>query len=385
MVEFKCPLHEAGDISKGEEGLICSDGTLSFYEYNQLVSLAADRLLHAGVVSGDHVGLLLSPGWRGPVLLLALIRIGAVACFFDPALNKAGIMERLIRISGRHLIVSEDLGIESPGHDVTVLKAEQLARMGGIDERIGIKEKIPGDRHSTLVFDAGPDGEIRVILNTYANHYYSALGCNANFDLRSHDKWMLTMPLSKQEGISIVFRAVLSAGTLVVPGPRESLVDAIEEYGITHLSLEPAEVESLFDGSKKPADTLKLIVVDGEVNPETLARAGKQNVRVCSCYSLPEMASVVTSMHKTSGPDKQGTRGGALKYCDVRVDSSGRIQVRGQTLFAGYWKDGKIERGLTEDGWFVTDHSGVMDSDGYLKVNPHCVKLPIPSHDAVGE
>jgi len=381
MIDFKCPLHEAGSISKSEKGLICPEGVLSFYEYNQLVSLAADRLLHAGVVPGDHVGLLLSPGWRGPVLLLALIRIGAVACPFDRTLDKDGIVEGLKRVAGHKLIVSEDMGIESLNGEVTLLIAERLARMGSIDERISTKEKIPGDRHSTLLLDLGPDGEIRVILNTYANHYYSALGCNANFDLRSRDKWMLTMPLSKQEGISIVFRSILSAGTLVIPGPDESLLDAIEEYGITHLSLNPNEVEALFDRSDQLADTLKVIVVDGEVGPETLARAAKRNIRICACYSLPEMTSVVTSMRKTSGPDKQGTQGEALKYREVRVDSAGRVQVRGRTLFPGYLKDGKIERELTEDGWFVTGHSGIMDSDGYLTVNPHRSR----SHDAVGE
>jgi malonyl-CoA/methylmalonyl-CoA synthetase len=49
--------------------------------------------------------------------------------------------------------------------------------------------------------------------------------------------------------------------------------------------------------------------------------------------------------------------------------SVGSIQIRGENVFAGYWRNpDKTRVEFTEDGYFRTGDIGAMDSDGYVSI-----------------
>ena len=95
----------------------------------------------------------------------------------------------------------------------------------------------------------------------------------------------------------------------------------------------------------------------------TLLRTGQWR----TSYGLTEMASQVTTTPPGASKEQLRTAGRALPYREIRVSTEGEILVRGKTLFAGYLRNGGLDRPLDEDGWFHTGDLGELDDGGNLR------------------
>jgi long-chain acyl-CoA synthetase len=62
-----------------------------------------------------------------------------------------------------------------------------------------------------------------------------------------------------------------------------------------------------------------------------------------------------------------GSVGPALPGVEIRTDEDGEILIRGDNVFAGYYRDEAATAGtLTADGWLRTGDVGRLDDDGFL-------------------
>jgi long-chain acyl-CoA synthetase len=90
-------------------------------------------------------------------------------------------------------------------------------------------------------------------------------------------------------------------------------------------------------------------------------------ITVVEGYGLTENASSCTV--NIPGRERFGTVGQAVPGSEIRIAEDGEIFTRGETTFAGYYKDPEATRAaLTEDGWLRTGDVGEIDTDGYVKI-----------------
>ena len=94
-------------------------------------------------------------------------------------------------------------------------------------------------------------------------------------------------------------------------------------------------------------------------------------------YGMSETGMIASNpLH---GERRPGTVGFPLPGVAVRVTDSadrtvaagetGEIQVRGENVFSGYWRNPeKTREEFSTDGWFRTGDVGVFDADGYLSI-----------------
>jgi len=90
-------------------------------------------------------------------------------------------------------------------------------------------------------------------------------------------------------------------------------------------------------------------------------------IRIFEGYGLTETSPVVSL--NFPGAHRMGTVGKMLENVQCRVAEDGEIEVKGPSVFEGYWKKEKeTAEVFTADGWFKTGDIGNIDKDGFLSI-----------------
>jgi long-chain acyl-CoA synthetase len=88
-------------------------------------------------------------------------------------------------------------------------------------------------------------------------------------------------------------------------------------------------------------------------------------LRILEGYGLTETSPVI-ALNKP-GAYRIGSVGKPLPNVECRIASDGELEVRGPSIFQGYWhKPLETEQSFTEDGWFRTGDIARIDEDGFL-------------------
>ena len=89
--------------------------------------------------------------------------------------------------------------------------------------------------------------------------------------------------------------------------------------------------------------------------------------------------TIIIASNPLNGERLAGTVGFALPGMEVRIadeagnrlagDDVGMIEVRGSSVFSGYWRmPEKTAEELRENGFFITGDLGTIDADGYVSI-----------------
>jgi o-succinylbenzoate---CoA ligase len=357
-----CPLRAAARYAPDAVAIIGSQGTITYDELDGRVAAAAFRLRE--LEPGSRVALYLPKDERYVTLMLAVIRAGHVACPVSDRLPPRGVAQLLEEAACAALISDDDELLQRAGAGLYRLKPGPLLEY----RQRGESADIPLEHPATIVFTSGSTGTPKAALHTFGNHYYNALGSNANIMLRPGDRWLHSLPLYHVGGISILFRCLLAGATIALPRQETPIGESVADLGATHVSLVSTQLLRLLREDTELAGLKAVLMGGGPVSASLVDEALSRGLPIHTSYGLTEMASQVTTTPPHASPDELHTSGQVLRGREVSISEEGEILVRGETLFAGYVEGGKLDLSLDTDGWFHTGDLGELDENGCLRV-----------------
>ena len=242
---------------------------------------------------------------------------------------------------------------------------------------------------------------------------YRALLCNLQFatefaepQMNCESELVAMLPLAHMYGLTIEFLHTFIIGGHVhfltrLPSPK-IIMNAFSEIRPDLIISVPLIIEKVYKSQIKPvADRTKffrsipilgqavrskirngmieafggrfeeIILGGAPFNPEVEDFLRSIDFPFTVGYGMTECAPVIT--YSKWSKMRKGSCGQAIPGCRIRIDSPdpqntpGEIQVSGDNLFTGYYKNKKASKEVfTDDGWLKTGDIGVMDSDGYL-------------------
>lgn len=206
---------------------------------------------------------------------------------------------------------------------------------------------------TSLIKTSGSTGKAKNVLMTLKSHLASAEAVIKYFSFGSKDIWGLALPLFHVGGLSIIFRSLLSGGSIFIAPDFKALKKGILEERISHISLVPAQYLRLLDEGVG-LDRLKAIVIGGQ----GFLGPFKKNVYIS--YGCTETGSMVYINHQGQGQ--------ALSHAHLKQANDAEILVKAKSLFSGYLEDGCLKKLFFTEGYFATGDVGFFDDSGFLNI-----------------
>lgn len=124
---------------------------------------------------------------------------------------------------------------------------------------------------------------------------------------------------------------------------------------------------------------LKHIVSGGSaLNPEVHKFFHSIGLKIMQGYGLTECSPVVSA--NTPYNLEIGTVGPPVSNVEVKIDTTGEILVRGDSVMKGYWHDDMAtKRCIDDNNWFYTGDIGEFTDNGSLKITGRIKSLIVTS------
>lgn len=267
---------------------------------------------------------------------------------------------------------------------------------------------LSNDKVMLLNYTSGTTGFSKGVMLTGNN-----LAGNVTFGIRTGllkrgDKVLSFLPLAHAYGCAFDFLTATAVGTHVtllgkVPSPK-ILMKAFEEVKPNLIITVPLVIEKIYRNvilplinkkgmkwaltiplldaqiyaqiRKKLIDALggrfrEVIIGGAAMSPEVTEFFHKIKFPFTIGYGMTECAPLIS--YAPWSEFIPSSSGRILDIMEARVDSAnpqtqiGEIQVRGENVMAGYYKNEEATKEVfTEDGWLRTGDLGTMDADGFI-------------------
>lgn len=388
----------------------------TYGEWSRRSAALAHAMRHAGLVEGDRVALFMRNHPRYLEILWAAWWAGLVVVPINAKLHPREAEWIIGHAQARWVFVTQDSApsplagversIDIESLDFTDLlasnpQAERLSIQGPISER-------DTDNLAWLFYTSGTTGRPKGVMLTHRNLLTMGLTYFIDVDpVDVSDHIVYAAPMSHGAGLYAIPHLMAGAHHVV---PLSGGVDPAELFqlgwslGPLSTFAAPTIVKRLVDHAQTQGITMedsarafKTIVYGGAPMyladiERALAVMGPRFVQI---YGQGETPMVGTALSRRMLSDAKHPRyrerlasvGVAQTPVTVRIADEqgqvlapgqvGEVQVKGDTVMAGYWHNPEATQAAIRDGWLFTGDVGCMDADGFLTLKDRSKDLII--------
>lgn len=342
--------------------LAFDDQQYTLAEVDALADGLAATLAGKGVRGGDRVAMMSSNRPEFVIALRAIWRLGAAVVLLSPSWKRAEVAHALT-------LTSPVLGVgDQP------LLAELLPMLH-LDEPItpgaATWNPVQPQSDALFVFSSGTTGMPKAVRHTHAGfaaavrHWRHALGLTAT------DRMQIMTPPSHILGL-LNIATVLDTGAWMRLHRRFDIDVMLRHIEVDRITIEMAVAPIALAMSAHPDlesyDLSSLRYVMWCATPVTRSVADRVTERVgvqwVSAYGASELPVISCC---PIGAARLDTVGKPVPGVAVRIAPTGEIEVRSDSVMAGYLPDSETAS-VCADGWYRTGDIGHLDDDGWLHI-----------------
>jgi malonyl-CoA/methylmalonyl-CoA synthetase len=338
-------------------GLEFGGASFTFGEIDARANRMAHALAGRGLKPGDRLCVHLANCVEMIDLYLACVRLGVI---FVPIniLYRDREIAYIVRDAEPTAFVS---AIELPG-----LAAEAAARAPDRPE-----VHLDGDTPAGIIYTSGTTGASKGAILTHNNFAANAITLVTCWQITAADRFLLGLPLFHVHGLGNGLHCWLASGCrmrLLERFEHQSAAATFLDFRPTLFFGVPTIYVRLLDipvGTAREIGAAMRLFVSGSaplpahVLEEFRTRYGHT---ILERYGMSENLMNISNPY--IGERRPGSVGLPLPGVRVRL-VDGEIQLRGPSVFPGYWRREDATRDAFDDGWFKTGDLAEVSPDGY--------------------
>lgn len=376
---------------------------LTYRELDARTDRIARGLAALGVGHGDVVTFQLPNCWEFVALSLACARLGAAANPVMPIFRQHELTYMLNFGESKVFVVPKTFrkfDYESMARELQpkLPLLKQVVVIGGDGEdsfdRLLMRDDTPPlsapglapDDVALLMYTSGTTGEPKGVMHTSNTLFSNLHAYIERMELGSSDVILGASPMAHLTGYGYLamIPLILNATTVlqeIWDAPRA--LQIVRDEGVTFSMASAAFISDMCAaveaGTPVSPQFTKFNCAGAPIPPVVIARANElMGLRVCSAWGMTECGAV-TVTEPARALEKSGVSDGRpLPGIEVRIaeadgaplpqGETGRLLIRGASLFAGYLKRPQLNA-TDAEGWFDTGDLAFQDAEGYIRIN----------------
>ncbi len=361
---------------------------MSFSQLDDESSRLASALSKAGVMPGDHVGIMAPNSCEWIAAYFGILKSGAVAVTLSHNLTRTELTPILKDCRPKAIFISDD--------KLDDIRSEVAADLivsdrGDVSYNALVAKGDPSfpfvdrrqDDTGVILYTGGTTGTPKGVMLTHGNIVKSAGNVARHEHSTKADTALCILPLNHVFGqVHVMVSTLFAAGGLFLQEAFHTtqMLDAISEYNITKLYAVPTIYCRLLSipGLKDKLSGVRYCFSAGASMAQEVIREWKEitGLGIFEAYGMTETASMATYNHyEKYVPGSVGT---PVDDVNIRIvdafghsvsrGGKGEVCISGPTVMKGYLNHEKEQKSYFDGQWFRSGDIGFMDEAGYLYI-----------------